>query len=135
MTSPAPKHVSRVTQGSKVAPGAGVLLFGLYLDGARWNADKRVLADTLPDERFACLPELYFEPTVVSYYYSFCIKRLVKYLSLLSCFVYATLLFVHLCICELCNVLRDSCLRHKTTRSVVAHYWRFNLFIVFHLID
>jgi hypothetical protein len=58
---------------------------------------------------------------------------IVQYLSLLSCFVHAKLLFVHLCICELCNVLRDSCLRHKTTRSVVAHYWRFYLFIAFHL--
>lgn len=93
-----------------------MLVFGLYLDGAQWNGDTRVLADTMPDERFACLIELYFEPTLVSYYYFILYQALaIVFFIVLSCSVYYCAVY-----CELCNVLRDSCPQHNTIRSVVA---------------
>ena len=44
----------------------GVMIFGLYLDGARWDPKTQSLQDSLPGFRFAHLPEILFQPVQVS---------------------------------------------------------------------
>ncbi|WAR20147.1 DYH6-like protein, partial [Mya arenaria] len=43
-------------------PEDGVLIFGLYIDGARWDTDADSLEDSLPGQRFSRLPEIHFKP-------------------------------------------------------------------------
>lgn len=43
----------------------GVVIFGLYLDGARWDPKEECLEDSLPGFRFAHLPEILFQPVKV----------------------------------------------------------------------
>ncbi|CAC5424056.1 DNAH [Mytilus coruscus] len=40
----------------------GIIIFGLYLDGARWDPKTECLQDSLPGFRFAHLPEILFQP-------------------------------------------------------------------------
>ncbi|VDI17489.1 dynein heavy chain, axonemal [Mytilus galloprovincialis] len=40
----------------------GIVIFGLYLDGARWDPKTECLQDSLPGFRFAHLPEILFQP-------------------------------------------------------------------------
>ncbi|ELU16870.1 hypothetical protein CAPTEDRAFT_116653 [Capitella teleta] len=44
-------------------PSDGVLVFGLFLDGARWDLKQGALCDSLPLQRFCRLPELHFIPS------------------------------------------------------------------------
>ncbi|KAI9333548.1 dynein heavy chain and region D6 of dynein motor-domain-containing protein [Obelidium mucronatum] len=43
----------------------GVLIRGLYVEGARWDREKRVLQDSKPMEMFSAMPLLRFIPTQV----------------------------------------------------------------------
>ena len=47
-------------------PNDGVLVFGLFIDGARWDLKSNTLGDSLPGSRFCRLPEVHFIPTMVS---------------------------------------------------------------------
>ena len=40
-------------------------IFGLYLDGARWDPKGGHLSDSLPGQRFSKLPEIHFKPVQV----------------------------------------------------------------------
>ncbi|KAM9316864.1 dynein axonemal heavy chain 14 [Gastrophryne carolinensis] len=44
------------------APGEGVLVFGLFLDGARWSSETRVLEECEHQQRFYPLPQIHFLP-------------------------------------------------------------------------
>lgn len=66
-------HHLIVIQGPK-PPQEGVLVFGLFLDGARFDPDTRSIQDSRPEERFCRLPEVYFRPTKVSTLLSVCIE-------------------------------------------------------------
>ncbi|XP_064622088.1 dynein axonemal heavy chain 6-like isoform X2 [Lineus longissimus] len=46
-------------------PDDGVLVFGLYIDGACWDLENKTLHDSLPGERFSHLPEIHFIPKQV----------------------------------------------------------------------
>lgn len=43
-------------------PEEGVVIFGLYLDGASWNSSQRCLQESLPGQRFYPLPQLQITP-------------------------------------------------------------------------
>ena len=66
-------HHLIVMQGPK-PPQEGVLVFGLFLDGARFDPHSRSIQDSRPEERFCRLPEVYFQPTKVSTLLSVCIE-------------------------------------------------------------
>nr|XP_031294136.1 dynein heavy chain 14, axonemal [Camelus dromedarius] len=44
----------------------GVHVFGLFIEGARWNHEQEVLEDSLPREICCDFPEIYFLPTKIS---------------------------------------------------------------------
>ncbi|KAM9212758.1 dynein axonemal heavy chain 14 [Dugong dugon] len=44
----------------------GVHVFGLFIDGARWNHQQQILDDSLPLEICCDFPEIYFLPTKIS---------------------------------------------------------------------
>ncbi|XP_042636359.1 dynein axonemal heavy chain 14 [Orycteropus afer afer] len=44
----------------------GVHTFGLFIDGARWNHEQKILDDSLPLEICCDFPEIYFLPTKIS---------------------------------------------------------------------
>lgn len=48
------------------APENGVLVFGLFLDGASWDPHHECLNDSRPGDRFSKLPEIHFEPVQVN---------------------------------------------------------------------
>ena len=54
--------VRRLAFEGEVPPEDGVLVFGLFLDGARWDAEKHALGNSLPGQRFSRLPEMHFQP-------------------------------------------------------------------------
>ncbi|CAK7311409.1 Dynein axonemal heavy chain 14 [Vulpes lagopus] len=41
----------------------GVHIFGLFIEGARWNHEQNALEDSLPRELCCDFPEIYFLPT------------------------------------------------------------------------
>ena len=43
----------------------GVIVFGLYLDGAVWDEGSCCLAESLPGQRFYPLPEMGFTPVQI----------------------------------------------------------------------
>ncbi|XP_071789676.1 dynein axonemal heavy chain 6-like isoform X2 [Asterias amurensis] len=47
-------------------PQEGVIVFGLFLDGARFDPSSFTLQDSRPEERFSRLPEVHFIPVQVS---------------------------------------------------------------------
>lgn len=47
---------------SNKPPEDGVMIFGLYLDGARWDPKGGHLCDSLPGQRFSKLPDIHFKP-------------------------------------------------------------------------
>jgi len=57
-------------QGNK-PPDDGVMVFGLYMDGARWNLEDGCLHDSLQGQRFSKLPEIHFKPVQVNAFCSF----------------------------------------------------------------
>ncbi|KAF6274521.1 dynein axonemal heavy chain 14 [Rhinolophus ferrumequinum] len=44
----------------------GVHVFGLFIEGARWNHEQKTLEDSLPREICCDFPEIYFLPTKIS---------------------------------------------------------------------
>ncbi|XP_004692998.1 PREDICTED: dynein heavy chain 14, axonemal [Condylura cristata] len=44
----------------------GAHIFGLFIEGARWNYEQKVLEDSLPFETCCDFPEIYFLPTKIS---------------------------------------------------------------------
>ncbi|XP_004439654.1 PREDICTED: dynein heavy chain 14, axonemal [Ceratotherium simum simum] len=44
----------------------GVHIFGLFIEGARWNHEEKILEDSLPRETCCDFPEIYFLPTKIS---------------------------------------------------------------------
>ncbi|XP_048968435.1 dynein axonemal heavy chain 14 isoform X2 [Canis lupus dingo] len=44
----------------------GVHIFGLFIEGARWNHEQNALEDSLPRELCCDFPEIYFLPTKIS---------------------------------------------------------------------
>lgn len=61
------KHSIKITafKGNN-APENGVMVFGLFLDGACWDPNHECLNDSRPGERFSKLPEIHFEPVQIS---------------------------------------------------------------------
>ena len=43
-------------------PEDGVMINGMFLDGASWNDEKMLLAEARPGEMFANVPVVHFEP-------------------------------------------------------------------------
>lgn len=58
-------HISICVVQGPVNSGDGILVFGLYLDGARWDIEQKCLHDSKPGHRFSRLPELVLQPTQV----------------------------------------------------------------------
>ncbi|XP_066570029.1 dynein axonemal heavy chain 6 [Amia ocellicauda] len=58
-------HKTYAFEGSE-APADGVLVFGLYLDGARWDPLSQTLADSLPHQQHCSVPEIHFLPCQIS---------------------------------------------------------------------
>ena len=50
----------------KAHPKEGALVYGMYLEGARWNRDEGCLADANPLELIADMPMVHFKPAEVS---------------------------------------------------------------------
>lgn len=49
----------------KEKPNDGCYVYGVYLEGARWDNNKHLLADSIPKELFADLPLMHFVPIVI----------------------------------------------------------------------
>uniref|UniRef100_A0A4W3JFM4 Uncharacterized protein n=1 Tax=Callorhinchus milii TaxID=7868 RepID=A0A4W3JFM4_CALMI len=47
--------------------GDGVLVFGLYLDGAHWNAVGQSIEESKPGKRYCKMPSIHFLPVKVAY--------------------------------------------------------------------
>nr|XP_023488506.1 dynein heavy chain 14, axonemal isoform X2 [Equus caballus] len=47
-------------------PDTGVRVFGLFIEGARWNHEEKILEESLPHEMCCDFPEIYFLPTKIS---------------------------------------------------------------------
>ena len=45
-----------------VVPEDGVLVYGLFMDGARWDKEKHLLGDLRPREMFSVVPIIHFRP-------------------------------------------------------------------------
>lgn len=44
------------------SPEDGVYIYGLFMDGARWERDNQVVADQLPSEMYNKMPLIWFKP-------------------------------------------------------------------------
>jgi dynein heavy chain len=44
------------------SPEDGVYVYGLYMDGARWDRDSQVVADQFPSEMYNKMPLIWFKP-------------------------------------------------------------------------
>ncbi|XP_038617180.1 dynein heavy chain 14, axonemal [Tachyglossus aculeatus] len=62
------KKLSIVEQAFKSSTQAqhGVLVFGLYIGGARWNPDTHSLEDSQLQEIYSCFPDIHFRPEQIS---------------------------------------------------------------------
>ncbi|XP_071833092.1 dynein axonemal heavy chain 6-like isoform X4 [Apostichopus japonicus] len=60
-------NVREVAFKGSAPPKDGVLIFGLFLDGARFDPSAVVLEDSKPEERFCRLPEIHFVPNQISH--------------------------------------------------------------------
>ncbi|KNC97013.1 uncharacterized protein SPPG_09508 [Spizellomyces punctatus DAOM BR117] len=49
--------------GRAFEEGEGVLVHGLFVEGARWDREKRLLQDSFPMEMFSTMPQIRFTPT------------------------------------------------------------------------
>jgi dynein heavy chain len=45
-------------------PADGVYVFGLFLEGARWDPERWLLAESLPGQMYSSLPVVHFKPAV-----------------------------------------------------------------------
>jgi len=43
-------------------PEEGVYIYGLYMDGARWNRDEQIIDDQMPSELYNKMPLIHFKP-------------------------------------------------------------------------
>ncbi|XP_043340601.1 dynein axonemal heavy chain 14 [Cervus canadensis] len=68
----------------------GVHVFGLFIEGARWNHKEKVLEDSLPCEICCDFPEIYFLPTKISTERSNASKQTEPELYTFECPVYQT---------------------------------------------
>uniref|UniRef100_A0A2R9AUA6 Dynein axonemal heavy chain 14 n=1 Tax=Pan paniscus TaxID=9597 RepID=A0A2R9AUA6_PANPA len=57
--------VRRAFKGS-ASSHTGVYIFGLFIEGARWNHEQKILEDSLPLEMCCDFPDIYFLPTKIS---------------------------------------------------------------------
>nr|XP_045000110.1 dynein axonemal heavy chain 14 [Jaculus jaculus] len=57
--------VKKAFKGSS-SSGSGVYIFGLFLEGARWDHEQQGLADSLPRDICCDFPDIYFLPTEIS---------------------------------------------------------------------
>uniref|UniRef100_A0A8C5LFK9 Dynein, axonemal, heavy chain 14 n=1 Tax=Jaculus jaculus TaxID=51337 RepID=A0A8C5LFK9_JACJA len=57
--------VKKAFKGSS-SSGTGVYIFGLFLEGARWDHEQQGLADSLPRDICCDFPDIYFLPTEIS---------------------------------------------------------------------
>jgi dynein heavy chain len=46
-------------------PEKGCYIYGLFLEGARWDQDTKMLSESAPKELFASFPLMWFQPTVL----------------------------------------------------------------------
>lgn len=46
-----------------LAPQDGVYIYGLFMDGARWDRDSRIIDDQYPGEMYCAMPVILFKPT------------------------------------------------------------------------
>ena len=44
------------------APDDGVVCYGMWMEGARWDPERRMLADSLPGEMYSAMPPVHFLP-------------------------------------------------------------------------
>lgn len=44
------------------SPEDGVYIYGLFMDGARWDRDNQVVADQFPSEMYNKMPLIWFKP-------------------------------------------------------------------------
>ncbi|XP_070624140.1 dynein axonemal heavy chain 14 isoform X6 [Bos indicus] len=68
----------------------GVHVFGLFIEGARWNHKEKILEDSLPCEICCDFPEIYFLPTKISTERSTVSKQTEPELYTFECPVYQT---------------------------------------------
>ncbi|XP_068841823.1 dynein axonemal heavy chain 14-like [Capricornis sumatraensis] len=68
----------------------GVHIFGLFIEGARWNHKEKILEDSLPCEICCDFPEIYFLPTKISTESSTASKQTEPELYTFECPVYQT---------------------------------------------
>ncbi|KAM8945402.1 dynein axonemal heavy chain 14 [Pelodytes ibericus] len=70
-----PDHLSAVTRKQNITltafresspPHEGILVFGLFLDGAKWDIESGVLEECDQQQRFYPMPEIHFIPWTVS---------------------------------------------------------------------
>ncbi|XP_036925260.1 dynein heavy chain 14, axonemal [Sturnira hondurensis] len=59
-------NVVRTAFQATDATHIGVCVFGLFIEGARWNPGEKVLEDSLPGELCCDFPEIHFLPTKIS---------------------------------------------------------------------
>nr|CCC53405.1 putative dynein heavy chain, fragment [Trypanosoma vivax Y486] len=52
------------TPATVEAPEHGAIVYGLFLEGARWDADMRTLAESRPKELYVDMPLVHLNPTV-----------------------------------------------------------------------
>ena len=58
-------HPAREPEGVKEAPGEGVFVHGLFLDGCAWSNRENRLIDAEPKKLFHALPVLYITGVLV----------------------------------------------------------------------
>lgn len=44
------------------APAIGVMIYGLYIDGARWDRENQIIADQYPAKMVETMPVVWFKP-------------------------------------------------------------------------
>ena len=47
------------------APDDGILVFGLFIEGAKWSYEQRCLEEQVPGEMSSTMPMIHFLPTEI----------------------------------------------------------------------
>jgi dynein heavy chain len=55
-----------MTLAASVAPEDGAYVYGLFIDGARWNEERHVIDESLPRELFVACPYIHLWPRSIS---------------------------------------------------------------------